>query len=138
MMSLMLASIFIASETVAAQPAVAAKQETLICRPIIAGVARSSDVTICKTKAQWWRHDACRGVTRYCERKKTGQQLGHQTAFALTDDAQIVCRIVKPTGSRLANQKVCLPKREWQRMWEQGNESARSLQQQSIKIRGEQ
>jgi hypothetical protein len=50
------------------------------------------------------------------------------TPFTNKDDAKIVCRYLIGTGSRIDTQRVCLPKREWQRMWEQGRETVSSLQ----------
>jgi hypothetical protein len=43
-------------------------------------------------------------------------------------DLKIVCRTLQGTGSRLNSQRVCLPKREWQRMWDNGREATSSLQ----------
>ncbi len=44
------------------------------------------------------------------------------------EDMRIVCRTLTGTGSRLNSQRVCLPKREWQRMWDNGRETTSSMQ----------
>jgi hypothetical protein len=44
------------------------------------------------------------------------------------EDLRIVCRTLQGTGSRLNSQRVCMPKREWQRMWDNGREATSSLQ----------
>jgi len=50
------------------------------------------------------------------------------SAFPLNEDSRVICRIMAQTGSRLRSAKVCLPQREWQRMWDNGTEATRSLQ----------
>ena len=44
------------------------------------------------------------------------------------DDRKMVCRNMQGTGSRLNTQRVCLPKREWQRMWDESRTTMSSLQ----------
>lgn len=51
-----------------------------------------------------------------------------QTAFSANADSKIQCRTVRMTGSRLADQKVCLPKREWDRMHTDAKESVSDMQ----------
>ena len=122
MLALVLASLSLNT----AVPASDTIQPGLICRPIVVGASRSGDIKICRTKAEWRRAEGCTGVTRYCPRKRGGMY-GKQTAFGLSDDSRIVCRIVKATGSRLANQQLCLAKREWDRMFIGGSEEATRL-----------
>ena len=50
------------------------------------------------------------------------------TPFTNLDDAKIVCRTMVGTGSRLNTQRVCLPRREWQRMWDNSKETVGGLQ----------
>ncbi len=50
------------------------------------------------------------------------------TASTANDDSKVVCRTTKGTGSRLSSQRVCLPKREWQRMWDESRSTMGSLQ----------
>src|SRR6476659_10598271 len=106
------------------QPGSLKKEPTRYCRAMVVGASRSSDVLICKTKAQWDDFDSCRGVTRYCTpSQKAALAQKHAAAFALTEDSRIVCRVLKITGSRLASQPTCLSQREWQRMWDNGRET---------------
>jgi hypothetical protein len=51
-----------------------------------------------------------------------------QTASAAPDDAKIVCKTVQPTGSRLGGERICLPKKEWRRLHESGQEATREMQ----------
>jgi hypothetical protein len=51
-----------------------------------------------------------------------------ETASIPSDDAKIVCKTVTPTGSRLGGQRICLPKREWRRLHETGQEATRDMQ----------
>jgi hypothetical protein len=44
------------------------------------------------------------------------------------DDFKIVCKTVTATGSRLGGQRKCLPKKEWRRLHESGQEAAREIQ----------
>jgi hypothetical protein len=44
------------------------------------------------------------------------------TPFKNKDDAKIICRTLVGTGSRLDTQRVCLPKREWDRMYTENSE----------------
>ena len=50
------------------------------------------------------------------------------TPFKKTDDAKIICRTLIGTGSRLNTQRVCLPKREWDRMYTENSEGVRKTQ----------
>ncbi len=101
---------------------------TLYCRKLVVGVSRSSDVTICRTKAAWAAEDSCKGPTRYCSPEQKAAMRAKYTAFALNEDSRVICRIVKGTGSRLSTGEVCLPQREWQRMWDNGRETTSSIQ----------
>ena len=51
-----------------------------------------------------------------------------QTASTPPDEAKIVCRTITPTGSRLGGERICLPKREWRRLHESGQEATRDMQ----------
>ena len=50
------------------------------------------------------------------------------TPFKNKDDAKIICRTLIGTGSRLNTQRVCLPKREWDRMYTENSEGLRKKQ----------
>ena len=101
---------------------------TLYCRNMVVGASKSGDIAVCKTKAAWADWDSCQGVTRYCSPAQKAAMRAKYTAFALNEDSRIVCRIVKGTGSHLSSTKVCLPQREWQRMWDDSREEARNYQ----------
>ena len=101
---------------------------TLYCRNMVVGASKSGDIAVCRTKAAWADWDSCRGVTRYCSPAQKAAIRAKYTAFALNEDSRIVCRIVIGTGSRLSSRKVCMPQREWQRMWDDSREEARNYQ----------
>lgn len=128
-MSLLLAMIAQAA-IVGAPPEAASRkgQPTLYCRNMVIGVSRSSDVSICRTKAAWADWDSCQGPTRYCSPAQKAAMRAKYTAFPLNEDSRVVCRVMKGTGSRLSSAKVCMPQREWQRMWDNGQEAARNIQ----------
>lgn len=100
-------------------------QPTRICREMGGAASRSQAVIICRTKAQWQRAETCTGVTRYCAPKKVAMRT---TAFPMNEDSRIVCRRMKGTGSRLSTSNVCMPLREWDRMWKDSQETVSSLQ----------
>ena len=54
-----------------------------------------------------------------------------QQPVALPDDKRIVCRVLVGTGSRLNSQRICLPKKEWRRLAEEGEEVTREMQDKS-------
>lgn len=137
-MSLLLA--MIAHAAVATTPPEAASRKslpTLYCRNMVTGASRSGDVAICKTKAAWADWESCQGVTRFCTPAQKAAMRARYTAFPLDEDSRIICRIVAETGTRLRSSKVCLPQREWQRMWDDGKETMSSLQDHQSKIRPE-
>ena len=103
-------------------------KETLYCRAMVIGASRSGDISVCRTRAAWADLDACQGVTRYCSPAQKAAIRAKYTAFALNEDSRIVCRIVRGTGSRLGSTNLCMPQREWQRMWDNGVEAARDIQ----------
>ncbi|WP_118856997.1 hypothetical protein [Sphingomonas mesophila] len=124
MLDLILASLMSAAVSpaapAAANPAAPAKSETRYCREMGNASSRMYAIKICKTRAGWKRYDACNSsVTRYC----TPRNKGRATAFAMNDDSRIICRTVSVTGTRLKQQQACLPKREWDRMFQEANAS---------------
>ena len=56
-----------------------------------------------------------------------------QEPATLPDDKKIVCRMLAGTGSRLNNQRICLPKKEWRRLAEGGEEVTREMQDKSTR-----
>lgn len=127
----------IAPAAIVATPQEAASrkaQPTRYCRNMVVGVSRSGDVTICRTKVAWADWDSCQGATRYCSPAQKAAMRAKYTAFPLNEDSRIICRILAATGSRLRSAKVCLPQREWQRMWDNGQETTSSLQDHYSKL----
>lgn len=113
---------------------------TLICREMFSAASASQALKICRTKADWKRWQACHGsVTRYCAPEKNEQLadglVGKETAFPLNEGSRVVCRMLKVTGSRIQQVQACLPMREWDRMWRQGQESVAAFQDKQSKIR---
>ena len=106
-----------------------AKTESKSCREMILSSSRLGVTKVCKTRAQWRRYDDChKSVTRYCSPKKKLASVGRakpgSAAMSPLEGLRIVCKSVTATGSRLATQQVCLPKREWARMAEEANDTA--------------
>jgi hypothetical protein len=55
------------------------------------------------------------------------------TPFTNKEDSKIICKTVLGTGSRLDTQRLCMPKREWQRMWDNSKETMGGLQDHQYK-----
>lgn len=134
MFAFVMSSIAVAS-SVSAQPEAKdlKKEPTRICREMNNASSRLYAMKVCRTRAEWRRWEACHGsVTRYCTpRKKTPANLaslGRETAFPLNEDSRILCRDLKETGTRIIVHQICLPKREWDRMWTDTSEAVRKLQ----------
>jgi hypothetical protein len=100
-----------ASQAAPSVPAVAParKAESRTCREMLLSSSRLGPVRVCKTKAQWERWQRCHGATRYC----APPQKQTVTVASLPGD-ELVCKYIKETGSRLAQQKVCATKRQWE------------------------
>ena len=60
------------------------------------------------------------------------------TTLVPPDDAKIVCRTITGTGSRLGGKRVCLSKREWQRMYDESRQTAQEYQNHQSKQPGNQ
>lgn len=104
---------------------------TRYCREIGSASSYSEAIRICRTRQQWLEREACNGATRYCPPKKKLAMLGiggRESAFPMNEDARITCRIVKITGSRLRSRNMCLPQREWDRMYNDAKEEVGELQ----------
>lgn len=128
MLTLVIATMLAAGTTPVTEAPSLAGQETKYCRAMVSGQSRSGDVTICRTKAHWAAWEACQGATRYCspaQKKAIGARF---TPFAMNEDSRITCRIVRATGSRLGSTRMCMAQREWQRMWDNGQEATRDIQ----------
>ena len=133
MLAIAMASFLVASSnSVPTEVGSLKKDPVRYCRAMVLGASRSGDVKVCRTKAQWDRWDSCHGATRYCAPRTAAK--GGYTAFALTEDARIVCRVLRTTGSRLSSQRTCLPQREWQRMWDESRSTMGSIQDKYSKM----
>ncbi len=130
MIAIIMASMLVAAgDPVPTQVGDLKKEPVRYCRALIIGASRSGDVKICRTKKQWADVDACSGPTRYCSpAQKAAMAKKHSVAFALNEDSRVVCRIVAGTGSRLSSARLCLPVREWQRMWDESRATMGKLQ----------
>ena len=134
MLALVMSSLAVASSVTAQPVPPDLKDEpTRICREMNNASSRLYAMKVCRTRAEWRRWEACHGsVTRYCAPKKKAvvetASLGRETAFPLNDDSRILCRDLKETGTRIIVHQICLPKREWDRMWTDTSEAVRKLQ----------
>ncbi len=108
-------------------------EKPFYCRMLVPGVSRSSDVTICRTKEAWREIDSCRGATRYCSPQQKAEMLAKHTAFSLSEDSRIICRILSATGSRLRAKQTCMPQREWLRLWNDASAETRDMQDKSTR-----
>jgi hypothetical protein len=126
-----------AVSTPAAQLPLGEIEVPLQCRIMVPGTSRSEDITVCRTRAAWRGLDACRGATRYCSPEQKAAIAAKHTAFPLSEDSRIVCRMLSATGSRLRTQTTCMPRREWQRMWDDTSSAVRKLQDHSTRPAGQ-
>lgn len=86
------------------------KMETKSCREMLMSSSRLGVVKVCKTRAEWRRWEACHSsVTRYCNPKKTEVKV---VGLAPADKLQ--CRYIHDTGSRIAQQRMCATKGQWE------------------------
>ena len=104
-----------------------------ICRDMLLSSSRLGVTRVCKTKAAWDRWQRCHSATRYCDppRKQT------VTVASLPGD-KLVCKYLKTTGSRLAQQKVCATERQWELAELETQETIRDRQNQTRWVPGEQ
>ena len=51
-----------------------------------------------------------------------------EMAVASPDDAKIVCKTIRDTGSRIGGKRICATKKEWRRMNQEAEEAARDIQ----------
>ena len=135
MLGFIMASMMVAaSDPAPVQAASIEGQPTRHCREMGSAASRSQAILICRTRAQWLRAEACSGPTRYCPPKKRVASL--ETAFPMNEDSRIVCRRLRVTGTRLTSQQVCLPQREWERMWKDSAAAALKMQDHSTRPEG--
>lgn len=137
MLAMIMASMMVAASDPAPVQATSLEgQPTRHCREMGGAASRSQAVLICRTRAQWRRAEACSGPTRYCPRKTAAALTGPETAFPMNEDSRIVCRRLRVTGTRLTTQQVCLPQREWERMWKDSAAAMLKLQDHSTRPEG--
>ena len=108
-----------AGSTVVEVPAV---RQTKYCRDMINSSSRLGSFKVCKTRAEWQRWDRCHSATRYCAPVRTA---------VLKDNEDLVCKYLKVTGSRIAQEKVCATRLQWQRMEQETQDTILSRQNQS-------
>lgn len=105
------------------------KQKTY-CREMYNSSSRLGAMRVCKTRAEWQRWDKCNSPTRYCEPVK-------KTAF-LPDNEDFICKYLKVTGSRIAQEKICATRRQWDVMEQETQETIRDRQNQSKRVGNQQ
>ena len=106
---------------------VPAVKQTKYCRDMFNSSSRLGAFKVCKTRAEWARFDRCHSATRYCAPVKTA---------ALKDNEDLVCKYLKVTGSRIAQEKVCASRLQWQRMEQETQDTILQRQNQSKIIAG--
>lgn len=102
-------------------------KQTRTCREMLVSSSRLGAIKVCKTRAEWARWERCHSATRYCAPVKTA---------VLKDNGDLVCKYLKVTGSRIAQEKVCATRLQWQRMEQETQETILSRQNQSKIIPG--
>jgi hypothetical protein len=103
-------------------------KQTKYCRELMMKSSRLQAIRTCKTKAEWRRWEKCHSATRYCEPVK-------KTAF-LPDAQDLICKYLKVTGSRIAQEKVCATRRQWDLMEQETQETIRNRQNQTKRVGG--
>jgi hypothetical protein len=102
-------------------------KQTRYCRDMMNSSSRLGAFRVCKTRAAWQRWERCHSATRYCAPIKTA---------ALQDNEDLVCKYLKVTGSRIAQEKICASRRQWYVMEQETQTTIRDRQNQSKIIRG--
>jgi hypothetical protein len=98
-------------------------KQSRTCREMMNSSSRvGAPFRVCKTRAEWRRWDRCHSATRYCAPVKT--------AF-LPDQQDLICKYLKVTGSRIAQEKVCATRRHWELSELETQETIRNRQNQS-------
>ena len=103
-------------------------KQSRTCREMMNSSSRLGSFRVCKTRAEWQRWDRCHSATRYCAPVKT--------AF-LPDSRDLICKYLKVTGSRIAQEKVCATRRQWDLAEQETQETILNRQNQSKWIPGE-
>jgi hypothetical protein len=106
---------------------VPAVKQTKYCRDMMNSSSRLGAFKVCKTRADWQRWDRCHSPTRYCAPVK---------AIVLKDNEDLVCKYLKVTGSRIAQEKICATRLQWDRMEQDTRDTILARQNQSKIISG--
>jgi hypothetical protein len=101
-------------------------KQSRTCREMLTSSSRLGAMRVCKTRAEWQRWERCHSATRYCAPLRV--------AF-LPDNRDLICKYLKVTGSRIAQEKICATRRQWDVMEQETQETVRDRQNQSKIIR---
>jgi len=102
---------------------VPAIKQSRTCRDMMNSSSRvGTPFRVCKTRAEWRRWDKCHSATRYC---------APVTTAVLPDNQDLICKYLKVTGSRVAQQKICATRRQWELTELETQETIRNRQNQS-------
>jgi len=104
-------------------------KQTRYCREMLMTSSRLGAVRVCKTRAAWQRWEKCHSATRYCAPVKTAY---------LPDSQDLICKYLKVTGSRIAQEKICATRRQWELTEQETQDTVRDRQNQSKIVRGAQ
>lgn len=97
-------------------------KQTTHCRDMFNSSSRLGAMRVCKTRAEWQRWEKCHSATRYCAPVKTAM---------LPNSDDLICKYLKVTGSRIAQEKICATRRQWDVMEQETQETIRNRQNQS-------
>lgn len=97
-------------------------KQSRTCREMYNSSSRLGSMRVCKTRAEWQRWEKCHSATRYCAPLK---------AAFLPDSKDLICKYLKVTGSRIAQEKICATRRQWDVMEQETQETIRNRQNQS-------
>lgn len=99
--------------------AAGSENEKLKCKYFKRTPGRMALQRYCGTSGQW----AMVAADPAALRSAMGPAAVADTSVQNLDDAKVSCRMITGTGSRLNTQWVCLANREWQRMWDDTQET---------------
>jgi len=97
-------------------------KQSRTCREMFNSSSRLGAVRVCKTRAEWQRWEKCHSATRYCAPVKKA---------VLPDSRDLICKYLKTTGSRIAQEKICATRRQWDLAEQETQETIRNRQSQS-------
>jgi hypothetical protein len=97
-------------------------KQSRLCRDMMMSSSRLGAMRVCKTRAEWQRWERCHSATRYCPPLRVA---------VLPDNHDLICKYLKVTGSRIAQEKICATRRQWDVMEQETQETVRDRQNQS-------